>query len=165
MSCVQGNRASLFSLFCVKCSTATPSDFCKSLQTDGITNTLNRNTTTFMQLRAKFALEISPLFSSHAQSTPTTAMVIQDASIRTFYDLVAESMGYSYRDFATRALLTPIPSTNGVAVLWLPGIADNPAIEQVVQNMARIQRRESPYSISLANCQSSARYIPLVSAH
>ena len=105
------------------------------------------------------AQEIEPVFAVNTGLTRTHASVIQDTTIRVFYDLVAEAMGSAYGDFAKRTVLTPIPSTNAVAVLWLSGVQDNPPIGKVQHDMRTINLRESPYSILLSDCQSSARCV------
>ena len=132
-----------------------------TLSAEAITNTINLNSTTLMQLRARFAHEIEPVFAVNTALIRTHASVIQDASIRVFYALVAEAMGSAYADFAERTVLTLIPSTNCVAVLWLLGVQANPLIGKVRQDMRNINLRESPYAISLGDCQSSARCVLL----
>jgi len=127
--------------------------------TEAITNTINLNSTTLMLLRARFALEIEPVFAVNAALIRTHASVMQHASIRVFYALVAEAMGSSvYADFANRTVLYPIPSSNGVAVLWLSGVqGHSSSFGKVQQDIRNINLRESPYVLSLGNCQSSAR--------
>jgi hypothetical protein len=138
-------------------TSADVADHLEHVSTEGISNTINLNSTTLMLVRARFAREIEPVFAVNTMLTRTHASVIQDASIRVFYALVAEAMGSAYADFAKQTVLTPIPSSNGVAVLWLSGVQEyRPPLGKVQQNMRNINLRESPYAISLGDCQGSA---------
>jgi len=111
-----------------------------------------------MKLRKKIATDISSVFKTTTYSPPrANAKIVQDHSIRVFYNIVAEAMGYSFARLAQLAVLTPIPSSNGVALLWLPSNASKPLGADVTRRIQRINRRESPNSISLMDCQASAR--------
>lgn len=123
-----------------------------------ISTTYNSNSTTFMRLRTTFSQLILPVFANVAPvSIPTVAKIIQDATLRMFFDLVAEAMGYRYAQFATGVILTPIPSTNGVAILWMSPLLTQPSVLIVQRNLDIINRRESPNVVSLSDCQPAAR--------
>ena len=66
-------------------------------------------------------------------------------------------MGYRYVQFTTSVILTPIPSSNGVAILWLSTSLTKPSISSVKRILDTINRRESPNVVSLSDCQKSAR--------
>lgn len=125
---------------------------------DRISTTYNSNSTTFMRLRTTFSQLILPVFANVAPvSIPTVAKIIQDTTLRMFFDLVAEAMGYRYAQFATGVILTPIPSTNGVAILWTSPRLTQPSVVSVQRNLDIINRRESPNVVSLSDCQPAAR--------
>ena len=131
---------------------------------DRITTTFNSNATTFVRFRNTFSHVISPVFGNAAPGTSATvAKIIQDTSVRMFYDLVAEAMGYRYVQFAASAIITPIPSTNGVAILWLSSSITKPSIASVQRILDTINRRESPNVVSLSDCQRSARSLLFLS--
>jgi hypothetical protein len=127
--------------------------------TERISTTYNSNSTTFMRLRTTFSQLILPVFANAALvSIPTVAKIIQDTTLRMFYDLVSEAMGYRYAQFATSVIMTPIPSTNGVAILWVSStLITQPSILSVQRNLDIINRRESPNVVSLSDCQQAAR--------
>jgi len=126
--------------------------------TEGISNTFNTNATIFMKLRNKFASDILSVFEKKVHSpTTASAKIVQDPGVRSFYNIVAEAMGYNFAELMQRVVLTPVPSSNGVALLWLPNNASKPLIVDVRRVMRTITRRESPNSISLMDCQESAR--------
>jgi len=111
-----------------------------------------------MRLRNTFAHQISPLFPPVTPgATATVAKVTQDTSVRIFFDLVAETMGYRYAQFAQHVIMTPIPSTNAVAILWLSSAMTKPSMASVQRTLNTINRRESPNAVSLLDCQESAR--------
>ena len=128
------------------------------MKTERITTTYNSNSTTIMRLRNTFAHVTSQVFAHAAPlSNPTVAKIIQNTNVRMFYDLVAEAMGYRYVQFTTSVILTPIPSSNGVAILWLSTSLTKPSISSVKRILDTINRRESPNVVSLSDCQKSAR--------
>ena len=121
------------------------------------------------EARQTFALHISSIFPSKSLQDVTIANVIQDVNIRIFHNTVAEVMGISFQDFIRHSIMFTILSTNGVAVLWLSDATDFVQRVLIINNEAVIaarlnviNTREAPISITLGDCQSSARFFVFV---
>jgi len=119
----------------------------------------------FDKLREAFASHISSVFETPAAPITNSVRIIQDANIRLFFDGLSEAMGQTYASFIVNAIMAPIASINGVAIL---SVADVDTMRRGAafagtrtlfdSRLAIINHRETPFSIWLADCQTSARY-------
>jgi len=115
--------------------------------------------------RQVFAQHISSISAAALSVHTPAASVIQDANIRLFYDGVAEAMGCRYEDLVLHAIVFSIPFTNTVSLLWLSdaetfaqGVFASSSLATIAARLGTINVREAPITITLGDCESSARF-------